>query len=393
MEQKINALIQGMGKSLCDMADDIFDHPELPYEEHRSAKILCDWLEQEGFHLERGVGGVPTAFRAVYHNGTGGPVIGLICEYDALPNGHSCGHHMQGPAILGAAYALKRAGIKQPFQLVIYGTPAEEILTGKPRMIAGGCFSELDVALQVHGGNATCPHETSLTGVNLDTTFTGVHAHDTGSPWDARNGFDAFVLASQGVEFLRGHVHDGTRLFLSLQDAGGVAGNADPSRAHAVFSVRSRRMEDKDDLERRLRAIIEGAAMMSGVDVKIEKTLDVMGTLNAPRLNKLWMEKARALGAPQIDENHENKGGSNDFANITHMVPATITWIATVPENVAAHSVQYLKYCKEELCHNATIIAAEIIAQTSLDLITQPELLREITDEFKSLKAQLASRM
>ena len=386
--------IDEIASELCTMADDIFDHPELPYEEHRSAKILCDWLTKEGFNLQRGIGDMDTAFRAEYSNGTGGPVIGLVCEYDALPNGHSCGHHMQGPAMLGAVYGLKRAKLKEPYQLVVYGTPAEEVLTGKPRMIAAGCFKELDVALQTHGGNYAFAREASLTGVNLLATFTGVHAHDTGAPWDVRNGFDAFVLASQGIEFLRGHVHDGTRFFTQLYDAAGVKGNTDPSRAQANFALRTFRMEDKDDLEMRMRAILEGAAMMSGVSVTIEKALDVMGTLKAPKLNEIWLHNAKAVGASQLREDRANElGGSNDFANITHMVPGTIVRVATVPVGVAGHSMEYLKHAKEPLCHKATVDAAKIVAMTCMDLITSPELLQQVKDEFAALKAELEARI
>ena len=102
--------IDGIRNEMTAMADDIFDHPEIGLEEFHAQKVLTDWLEKEGFAVERGVAGVETAFKAVYRQGEGGPNIGLLCEYDALPGiGHACGHHMQGPSILAAAKALKDA--------------------------------------------------------------------------------------------------------------------------------------------------------------------------------------------------------------------------------------------------------------------------------------------
>ncbi|MEG0813057.1 MAG: amidohydrolase, partial [Clostridium sp.] len=139
------------------MADDIFDHPELGLKEFHAFALLTDWLENEGFEVERHVAGVETAFRAVYHHGAGGPNIGLLCEYDALAGlGHACGHHMQGPSILMAASALKNADTDKNYTITVYGTPAEETVSGKIIMMKNGCtFEELDVALMMHGSGAT----------------------------------------------------------------------------------------------------------------------------------------------------------------------------------------------------------------------------------------------
>lgn len=104
-------------EELWSMADQIFDNPEYEGEEVFAAGLLTDYLRKNGFSVEMGVGGYKTAFRAVYSHGEGGPVIGILCEYDALRGlGHGCGHHMQGPACLGAAAALKNLDTDRPFQ-------------------------------------------------------------------------------------------------------------------------------------------------------------------------------------------------------------------------------------------------------------------------------------
>lgn len=131
-KQRMNDLIDSMKEALWAMSDDIFDHPEVAMQEFHASSLLEDWLADHGFTVERGLGSLPTAFRATYRQGEGGPSIGLLCEYDALPGmGHACGHHMQGPCVIAAANALRQADIQQPYQLIVYGTPAEEGLAGK----------------------------------------------------------------------------------------------------------------------------------------------------------------------------------------------------------------------------------------------------------------------
>ena len=138
---QMNAYIDGLYDDLIGMSDAIFDHPETGNQEYFASKLLTDWLKAQGFTVELGLGSLDTAFRAVYEQGEGGPSIGLLAEYDALKGiGHACGHHMQGPCLLGAAAAIKNAGIKDPFKLVVYGTPAEEGGRGKREMIQEGCF-------------------------------------------------------------------------------------------------------------------------------------------------------------------------------------------------------------------------------------------------------------
>ena len=149
--------IDAQRAELCSMADQIFDNPEYEGEEVFASGLLTDYLIANGFDVQMGVGGFKTAFRATYSHGEGGPVIGILCEYDALRNlGHGCGHHMQGPGCLGAAVALKNLDTDKSFQLVVYGTPAEETFGSKVQMIQNGCFKELDVALMMHGGPNTC---------------------------------------------------------------------------------------------------------------------------------------------------------------------------------------------------------------------------------------------
>ena len=141
--EKIKESWEKRREELCRMADQIYDWAEVGLEETKSSALLEDYLEQQGFSVEKGVGTLPTAFRATWKQGEGGPRLGFLCEYDALEGmGHGCGHHLQGPSVIGAALAVRDrfAGKGVPFSLVIYGTPAEETIGGKTVMMEQGCF-------------------------------------------------------------------------------------------------------------------------------------------------------------------------------------------------------------------------------------------------------------
>ena len=136
MKDSIGLYIDNISQQLHAMSDDIFDHPEIGEQEFRTSKTITSFLESQGFSVEMGVGGMETAFRATYANGDGGPSIGFLCEYDAINGrGHICGHHTEGPGICGAVIALKAQLKELPYKLVVYGTPAEETISGKVIML------------------------------------------------------------------------------------------------------------------------------------------------------------------------------------------------------------------------------------------------------------------
>mgnify|MGYP000398412247 FL=1 len=366
------------------MADDIFDHPEIGLEEFHAQKVLTDWLEKEGFVVERGVAGVETAFKAVYRHGEGGPNIGLLCEYDALPGiGHACGHHMQGPSILAAAKALKDAEIREPYVITVYGTPAEESVSGKIRMIQNGCtFEELDAALMMHGGPATQVDVKSLANSKYKVIFHGVSAHAAIKPEKGRSALDALILAFQGIEFLREHVNSDVKIHYTVVNCGGTPANVVPAYAEASVYVRSYNRAYLDTVCRRFEKVLKGAAMMTETEVEIIEEKKVDNKIPVLTLNDLVMKQAEEIHAPQIAPARE-KTGSTDFGNVMRRVPGTCARIAFVAPGAAAHSQEYIEAGKTEAAHDAVIYGAKILAGTALELIEDPELLKQAKEEFR----------
>lgn len=383
MKEKIFRSVEHQRDVLTAMADSIFDDPELGFQEFHAQKKLTDYLRGCGFTVEMGTGGVETAFRAEFQNGEGGPRIGLLCEYDALEGiGHACGHHMQGPAIIGAAKALRDCAGNQPFSVVVYGTPAEETAHGKLRMLENGCFQDIDVALMMHGSPTTTVDIKSMAMSSFTVTFHGKKAHAALKPEDGRSALDALLVAFQGVEFLREHVPEDTRMHYTITQSPGPA-NVVPDTAVGKFSLRSYSRQKLDGVVERFKKIIEGAALIADVTYDMEEGDRLANKIPVLRLNELLMENAKLVNAPRISPPRE-KTGSSDFSNVMYQLPGSCIRVAMVPVGTSSHSQAFLNAGKESEAHEAVIIAAKVLAGTAADLIMSPAKLTEIQEEFSS---------
>lgn len=384
----LNEVIDDKKNELWQLSDEIFDHPEEGGKEFFASAAICDYLEKEGFAVERGIGGLETAFRAEFKHGDGGPVIGLLCEYDAVPGmGHGCGHHSQGPAILGAAVALKEtASDTPPFTLVVYGTPAEETFGGKIIMQNNGCFSELDVALMYHGGATTTTDVKSLALSSYEVVFHGTASHAAIAPEEGRSALDAMLLMFQGIEFLREHVKDDTRMHYNVVFSG-ESENTVPDFAKCKITLRSYNRDYLNSVIKRFEKVVRGAAMMTETTAEINLLNGCDSKIPVQKLNRLLMKHAELLKAPTIRPSRE-KTGSTDFGNIMYRIPGSCIRVAFVPEFTPSHSQVFLDFGKSQEMHEAILLAGKILAHVSKELIEDPALLEEIKEEFKKNKKE-----
>lgn len=383
MKEHVFQSVEAQHPVLCAMADDIFDHPELGFQEFHAQKLITDYLTSCGYEVELGTGGVETAFRAVYQNGQGGPRIGLLCEYDALEGlGHACGHHMQGPAILGAARALKECAGDKPFTVVVYGTPAEETAHGKLRMLEAGCFHDIDVALMMHGSPTTTVDVKSMAMSSFTVTFHGKKAHAALKPEAGRSALDALLVAFQGVEFLREHVPEDTRMHYTITQLPGPA-NVVPDTAVGKFSLRSYSRKALDEVVERFHKIIQGAALIADVTYDMKEGDRLANKIPVLSLNRLLMDNAQLVNAPRLAPPRE-KTGSSDFSNVMYELPGSCIRVAMVPPGTSSHSPEFLSAGKGEEAHDAVIIAAKVLAGAAWDMIEDPAVLAEIKEEFQT---------
>lgn len=264
------------------VADRIWAYAELSLQEEKSASLYCETLEKEGFAVEKGICGIPTAFSATY--GSGRPVIGILAEYDALSGlsqkagsverqelipggcGHGCGHNLLGAGTLAAALGVKAyletAG--RPGTVVLYGCPGEEGGAAKAFMARDGLWYGLDAALTWHPEDVN-EVVTGSTNSCIQTQykFTGVAAHAAGDPDRGRSALDAVELMNVGVQFLREHMSSKARIHYAITDAGGRSPNVVQPRASVLYMVRSNHVAEAVELQKRVDRIAEGAALMT----------------------------------------------------------------------------------------------------------------------------------
>ena len=392
LKKLLGEVIEMHRAELCKMADLIYDFAEKSAEEYKSMELLTDYLQNEGFAVERGIA-LDTAFRATWDNSRAAvdeekntaPVLGILVEYDALEDiGHACGHHMQGPAGIGAAIAIKEVLKDYPFKLVIYGTPAEETLGGKIVMLDAGYMKELDLALMSHGSPSTSVDEKCMALENFVVTFHGVKSHAAISPDEGRSALDAALLSFHAIEMLREHVKDDTRMHYTVRNAGGPP-NVVPDLTVAEYTLRSYSTSYLNTVVERFYNILKGAALMTDTTYDIQRDLPFKSKIVCYRVNDLLMKNAAYEKAPSIAAPRK-KTGSTDFGNVLYEIPGSCIRIAFTKPDAQPHSQEYLEAGKTDKAHDAICYAAKIMADTFCDVITTPKLLAQIKEEFYAAK-------
>lgn len=393
LKKLLGEVIEMHRAELCKMADLIYDFAEKSAEEYKSMELLIDYLQNEGFTVERGIA-LDTAFRATWDNCRAAvddegkntaPVLGILVEYDALEDiGHACGHHMQGPAGIGAAIAIKDVMKDYPFKLVIYGTPAEETLGGKIVMFDAGYMKELDLALMSHGSPNTSVDEKCMALENFVVTFHGVKSHAAISPDEGRSALDAALLSFHAIEMLREHVKDDTRMHYTIRNAGGPP-NVVPDLTVAEYTLRSYSTSYLNTVVERFYNILKGAALMTDTTYDIQRDLPFKSKIVCHSVNDLLMKNAAYEKAPSIAAPRK-KTGSTDFGNVLYEIPGSCIRIAFTKPDAQPHSQEYLEAGKTDKAHDAICYAAKIMADTFCDVITTPGLLTQIKEEFYAAK-------
>lgn len=393
LKKLLGEVIEMHRAELCKMADLIYDFAEKSAEEYKSMELLTDYLQNEGFAVERGIA-LDTAFRATWDNCRAivddegkntAPVLGILVEYDALEDiGHACGHHMQGPAGIGAAIAIKEVMKDYPFKLVIYGTPAEETLGGKIVMLDAGYMKELDLALMSHGSPNTSVDEKCMALENFVVTFHGVKSHAAISPDEGRSALDAALLSFHAIEMLREHVKDDTRMHYTIRNAGGPP-NVVPDLTVAEYTLRSYSTSYLNTVVERFYNILKGAALMTDTTYDIQRDLPFKSKIVCHSVNDLLMKNAAYEKAPSIAAPRK-KTGSTDFGNVLYEIPGSCIRIAFTKPDAQPHSQEYLEAGKTDKAHDAICYAAKIMADTFCDVITTPGLLTQIKEEFYAAK-------
>jgi amidohydrolase len=384
----IVALLERRKDELEAFSLDIHAHPELAFEERYASERLTAWLEREGFALERGVGGLETAFRARYRFGAGGPTIALIAEYDALPElGHACGHNLICTATLGAALALKAAlGREVAGELWVVGTPAEEGGGGKILLLQQGVFAGVDAAMMFHPGSRTMVTRGALAARRVTMKFHGKAAHAASSPHLGVNALDACIQTFNAINALRQHVKDETRIH-GIITKGGAAPNIVPDYAEAKFLVRHRTLEYVREVMEKVQACARGSALATGATVAFEEGLAYAERKVNFALAERFGHHLEALGERVLPPPEIGGVGSSDFGNLSQALPAIHPYVAIVPEGTSAHTPEFAAAAASPAGMRGMLLAAKGLALTAADLLLERDFLEEVKRAFQTPQA------
>lgn len=369
------------------ISQDVHAHPELGFEEHRASDLLCAALTEEGFEVTRGIGGLPTAFRASYRGGEG-PTVAFLAEYDALPEiGHGCGHNLICSSSVAAAVALKRAWADLPGEVVVMGTPAEEGGGGKIILLREGCFDGVDVSMMFHPGIATVINNASTAATTLHLEFSGRSTHAAVSPWDGVNAADAAMLFFAGVNAFRQHVRPDARLHGYIKEAG-VKPNMIPAHASVDFMVRANRAEDMVAMVARVVEIGRAAAMMTGAEVEIVQDPAYLEYRHCASLGELALRVlVDDLGEDAPPPSGGMVGASGDAGNVSHHLPHLPFQLPISATPIPGHSEEWRDAAISEKGAEAGRLAAKILAVSAIELFSDPARLDQVRAEHEAVMA------
>jgi aminobenzoyl-glutamate utilization protein B len=418
---------------LIAISDSIWAMAETAFQETGSSRLLADYAEANGFAVERGVAGIPTAFVATY--GTGSPVISVLGEFDALPGisqkaqpekeplhpgaaGHGCGHNLFGTASLASAIAIKELieSGKLKGTVKFFGTPAEEKFFAKIWMVKAGLWDDVDVNVSWHPAAQTeADVQSTLSLVDFKVEFFGQTAHASADPWNGRSASDALELYTTGINYYREHIKPTVRIHYHIQDGGQVV-NVVPDYARLWVRVRDTKRDGLMPVYERVREMAQGAAIMANVDYKIslisgiyevlvnraggeimQQNLELLGPITYTDEEQEFAKKIQeATGKPQVGmdssiqplkETEEHPGGgSTDVGDVSWNVANINLGVTTAPKDTPWHSWAVVACGGMSIGHKGMLQAAKAMGMTMADLFENPKSLEKVKAEYQMRK-------
>lgn len=429
-QNSVNQSIKKHQSTFENVAMDIWDLAEVGYQEYKSAEILINVLKKNGFKITTGVADIPTAFIAEYSNG--GPVIGILGEYDALPGvmqtaspfketrsdriaGHACGHHMFGAASAWAAVTIKEwiEKTNTPGTIRFYGTPAEEGGSGKVYMVRAGLFKDVDVALHWHPGSVNHANpRTSNSNKSAKFTFNGISAHAAGSPDKGRSALDGVESMNMMVNLMREHIPQESRIHYVITK-GGLAPNVVPDVAEVYYYIRHPKMQMVNELFERVVKAAEGAAIGTDTSVSYEVMHGNYSLLPNDSVQQVMYEKLTQRGGVSYNREEQKYAeeiyetlvspsgvigdqenvlpyrqthgyGSTDVGDVSWVVPTGGIRIATWVPGTASHSWQAVAIGGTSIGLKGTKLAAEVLSDTAIELLVNPSTIDTAKQELQN---------
>jgi amidohydrolase len=384
LKKQVLQEIETHRSELINLSLKIHANPEIGFQEVKASRWLTDYLEGNGFKVERNFCDLPTAFKASY--GKGKPAIALLAEYDALPQlGHACGHNIIAAAAVGAGIGTKVAVDQAGGSVVVIGTPGEELYGGKATMVERGAFTDVDAAMMVHGGTSNIAITRALACSSIEVEFFGKAAHAAASPHEGISALEALILAFNNINSLRQHIQDSSRIHGIITD-GGEAANIVPAHSKAIFLVRA---EDEKFLaglkERVLNCFVSASLATRARLVHRWGATSYACLYTNLNLAQLFIENIEPLGRRVQHSDPQRRFGSTDMGNVSQVVPAIHPFVAIASPGVCEHSPEFAAAAASEAGHQGLLDGAKALALTIVDLLSDTEAMSRVREEFQQV--------
>jgi len=359
----------------------IHANPELAFQEVKAVAWLTEYLKENGFSVESGICGLKTAFRGSY--GQGKPVIAILAEYDALPKlGHACGHNLIAVSAVAAGVASKLAVDQFGGNILVIGTPGEELYGGKVIMVNRGAFDGVDVAMMVHPGVLNTATTQFLACQTLEVEFFGRAAHAAARPEKGINALEAMLQSFAAINSLRQHIKDKARIHGIITD-GGEAANIVPAHSAGNFVVRAEDDSYLDELKERVINCFTGAATASGARLEYRWGEVRYASLRSNlTLARLFRRNLQSLGRKVHLLDPSNSFGSSDMGNVGQLVPSIHPSVAIAPVEALVHSPQFASAAASEVGLRGLLDAGKALAMTVVDLVANSAIVARVKEEF-----------
>jgi amidohydrolase len=386
-KQQVIEEVDRLADNLIILSKQIHAKPELAFAEFHTVDLLTNYLTDQGFKIEQHLANIATAFRAKYPGVQAHPVIGLLAEYDALPEiGHACGHNLIAVASLGAAVAIKnvfQAGAI-PGQIQVIGTPAEEKGGGKILLLQAGVFDNLDIAMMFHPDNKTIVDYHSLANQGITIEFFGKASHAAVAPEKGINALDALLLSFNNINALRQHIKSTSRIH-GIITSGGKAANVVPDYTSATIVVRALDNNYLDELVDKVINCFRAASIATGARLEYKLATSRYAAMESNQtLAAIFAENLKLLGIKVQSSSSTSGFGSSDIGNVSQRVPAIHPKIAIADPPISLHSPEFAAAAISDRGMQGLTTAIKALAMTSIDILLDSNKLDTIKLEFEN---------
>lgn len=380
VKDRVEAEVKALHPRLVEISHALHDNPEILFQEHDAAKLLTASLEDAGFNVQRGVAGLDTAFVATY--GSGAPAVGLIAEYDALPQlGHACGHNLIATWAVGAGIALRKAMPDLTGTIKVIGTPAEEGGGGKVTMADAGVFDGLNAAFMMHPRDSTFLDRGSLAVTPYKVEFRGKSAHASAFPERGINALDALLQVFFSVNAMRQSLKLHTKIH-GVITHGGNAANVIPDYASAQFLIRAKEQDYLEELKERFRNIVKGASLATGAEFELTEGISYKQRVSNHGLLDVFRDNLTSLGYDYEIPPADAGVGSSDIGNVSQLVPAMHPYFQICEHGINGHTPEFAEAAKSKRADELTAAGSLVLAWTAVDVLLRPDVRQRLRDTF-----------